>query len=200
VRLIVRLVRAVDRILAALETAGVTVGLLLMVALAFAQVVLRNTGRGGVPWFPTVTQHLVLWVGMLGASLAVAERKHISVEVVSKLVTPEGRRVVEGIVDAATIVMCALLAWISWGYIAFQEMGPDALFELGGVRVLRWWSLTAMPIGFALMSFRFFRLALERIFVDEPVDPERDLRREVEAYERKHPSGERALGEGEGRP
>src|SRR5688572_1805548 len=118
---LIRALRFFDRLLTWIETAGVTVGLVVMVVLYFIQVVGRNTRLGAVAEFQTIAQHLVLWVGMLGASLAVADRKHISIELISNLVTAQGRRVVEGIVDLATVVMCLLLAWVSWGYIDFLE-------------------------------------------------------------------------------
>src|SRR5688500_2361377 len=61
--------------------------LLLMIALAFAQVILR-TFRGEVlqpvPWFDSVAGHLVIWVGMLGASLCTAEGRHISIEALDR--------------------------------------------------------------------------------------------------------------------
>ena len=177
------------------ETALVSTALLLMVVLKFAEVVWRNTGHGGIDVFVTITQHLVIWVGMLGASLAAADRKHISIEVVTPLVTPQGRRVVEGIVDVATIFVCALLAYVAWAWIGFIERDPASatrvVFAIGGFRVRRWWSLTIIPVGFGLIAFRFLRLAVERIFVDEPVDVVADAKAEIEDYERRHSSGER---------
>jgi TRAP-type C4-dicarboxylate transport system permease small subunit len=191
--LAIRALRAVDRALLALETAAVTIALLAMVGLAFAEVVLQNAHIDALPpspWLSIVARQLVLWVGMLGASLAAAERRHISIEVIAKAVTPSGRRVVEGLVDLATIFVCALLSYVAWRYIVVLEQ-PDkrVLGTVLGVKVMAWWSSMVMPVGFGLVAFRYFRLLVERIFVDTPITDERA--EEVEEYDRKHPSGER---------
>ncbi len=203
---LVKVLRLADDLLAVVETALVVLGLLLMVGLAFAQIALKQLGKGGVVWFPVVTRHLVLWVAMLGASLAARDRRHISVEIVSKLVTAQGRRVVEGIVDFGTIVVCVFLALVAWEWLEFQEMPEDFaepmfVIERGPdeppLRIMRWWSLLVVPAAFLLIAFRYARLWAERIFIDEPVDPLAEERRELEEYDRKHESGERP-GAGDG--
>lgn len=190
--LAIRALRAIDRALKVLETAAVTIALLAMVGLAMAEIVLQKADWKSLPpplWLSPVTRQLVLWVGMLGASLAAGDRRHISIEVIGKAVTPEGRRVVEGLVDLATIFLCALLGVIGWKYIVFQELSSaTTIVAFGGVKILTWHSYTVIPIGFALIAFRYFRLLVERIFVDAPVVDEHAV--EVEEYDRKHGAGE----------
>lgn len=200
---LIEILQAFDRALMRVEVALVSAALLLMVVLKFADVVMRNTGHGGVPEFATIAQHLVVWAGMLGASLATADRRHISIEVFTPLVTPQGRRVVEGIVDVATIFVCALLTYVAWSWIVFSERPEKTVIftiPLAGVPFRRWWSLTIIPVGFGLIGFRFLRLALERIFVDEPVDREAEVRHEVEEFDRRLASDERAGAGGEPTP
>ena len=51
-----------------------------------------------------------------------------------------------------------------------------------------------MPAGFSIMAFRYGKLVLERIFVDEPVDAAAHILEEINDYERRHSSDEwRAL-------
>ncbi len=191
---LIHLLRLVDRALIGVEVAGVTAALSLMVVLKFADVVMRNTGHGGIPEFASIAQHLVIWVGMLGASLAAADRKHIAIELFAPLVTPQGRRVVEGIVDVATIFFCALVCYIAWQWIEFDERAnPKTLFEVAAIdlKFKRWWSLSIVPIGFGLIGLRFTKLAIERIFVDEPVDREAEAAREAADYDRRFSSDER---------
>ena len=80
---------------------GVCLGSLgLMILFAFAQVFLRSIQGSEflrssfdslpepVAWFDNVARHLVIWVGVLGASLATAEGRHISIEAFPKLGRP----------------------------------------------------------------------------------------------------------------
>lgn len=196
------LLRAIDRALMRAEVALVTAALLLMVVLKFADVVMRNTGHGGIPAFATAAQHLVIWAGMLGASLATADRKHIAIEVLSPLVSGRARRAVEASVNGATALLCGFLAYVAWRWLEFLEI-PDTstLFAIPWIEVpfRRWWSLTIIPIGFALIGFRFLRLALERALGVEAGGREEEMRREIEEYERRHSSDERpAAGAGSG--
>ena len=74
---------------------AVCVGALgVMILLAFLQVFLRQVSGvtvGGitlpqpVAWFDLVARYMVIWVGLLGASLATAEGRHISIEAAPKL-------------------------------------------------------------------------------------------------------------------
>jgi TRAP-type C4-dicarboxylate transport system permease small subunit len=66
---------------------------LLLVVLAGAQIVLRNFFDSGLPWADPVLRALVLWTGLLGALAAVREDKHISLDVLSRLLTGSGLRV-----------------------------------------------------------------------------------------------------------
>jgi TRAP-type C4-dicarboxylate transport system permease small subunit len=190
--LAIRLLRLVDRALRAVELAAVSAALLLMLGLAFLEVVLQNAHIEALPpalWMGPVERHLVLWVGMLGASLAAGERRHISIEAIAKAVTPQGRRVVEGLVDLATVFVCAILTYVAWRYIDFIERpSPHEIVTVFGVTIVHWWSLMAIPIGFGLIGFRYARLLVERIFVDQPVEIEHAL--EIDEYDRKHASGE----------
>jgi TRAP-type C4-dicarboxylate transport system permease small subunit len=200
---VILLLKRADGVLLRVETAVVVLALSLMVTLKFVDVVLRNIGRGGVPEFATIAQHLVIWVGMLGASLATAERKHIAIEVFAPVLTPSGRRVVDGVIDVAAMLASAFFAYVAWRWIEFSERpDPATVFHIPFLDMpfRRWWSLTIVPVGFGLVALRFGRLALERVFVDEPVDVEAERRREFADADRRYSSAERPGAEEARRP
>ncbi len=137
---LVRLLRRLDRVLFVVEVGLVTAALLTMVGLYSVHVFLRNTGHGSVGTFMQVVQHLVLWVSILGASLCVRDRKHIAIEVIHKVVSPSGRRVLEGLVTFSTLLVCLLLAWVAGSYVIGVERAeyltranPEPLFILWGI-------------------------------------------------------------------
>ncbi len=208
----VRALRAFDRVLASAEVLLLAFLLLSLVLVVAAEGTSRNAGqfagsetsiflwvKDALHWpdGPRVAQHLVLWVAMVGGSLAARDRRHISIEAISKVVTPQGRRVVEGIVDLGTVAVCVLLAYAAAGFVD-AERALDAekvargqvgeqLLTIGARVVPAWWSLCILPVGLGLVGWRYALLGMSRIFVDEPVEPE--AAHEIEEYEQKHGSG-----------
>src|SRR3954451_11678434 len=89
--------RALSRGFEKVEGGVLVVVLLTMVTLAFAQVLLRqirqhNPAFQPVAWFGPFTQHLVVWVGIIGAAIATREGRHFGVEALTKSFGPRGRR------------------------------------------------------------------------------------------------------------
>ena len=64
-----------------LEQALLVFFLALMMVTAFAQIAVRNLFGIGLTWSEPLVRYLVLWVGFLGAALAVREGRHITIEV-----------------------------------------------------------------------------------------------------------------------
>src|SRR3954451_3196736 len=85
VPLALRPLRALDGALRRGELVVLVTVLIAMIGVSFAQVVLRKV-RPFVPsvqeiaWFDILARHLVLWVGILGASIAAREGRHFGVE------------------------------------------------------------------------------------------------------------------------
>ena len=74
--------RVEDLIIALLLTA--TMGL------ALYQIVLRNIIGTGIVWGDILIRLMVLWLGMVGAMAATRQRKHISVDLVTRFLSPDG--------------------------------------------------------------------------------------------------------------
>ena len=178
---ILRPLRLADTALRKAEMTVLCVVLFTMIALSFAQVVLRGLQHAGlaqpVPWFEDIDRHFVLWVGMLGASMAAREGRHFGVEALPKLFSETGRRRLEGVLNLIAAGVCALLTDIMWKDIVLDEIPRSRehpLFVLEGIRIanengvgthgmpfLKWWLLVIIPIGLVGMTFRFFLRSLE---------------------------------------
>jgi len=133
--------------------AGLLGGLL---ALALAQIALRLFFGTGLEWAEPVGRIGVLWLALLGAMGATRSRRHIGIDALPRLLPPRWHRVAWAITQAATAVVCGLLAWYGWGMVAMEREAP-AMFVPG---VPSWWPMLAFPVGFALMALRFSISAL----------------------------------------
>ncbi|RMG13314.1 MAG: TRAP transporter small permease [Planctomycetota bacterium] len=175
--------------------------LALMIALAFAQVFLRLVQGSGlfpdpVPWFETVARHMVIWVGLLGASLATAQGRHISIEALPKLLSSRGRRRVDAITQGAALGVVLLLLAVCSVYMLRLQVQPwlrggaEPLFSVErlGWAIPRWPFLVVVPLGLALIAWRFALRVLEALLLDD----ESYARLRAQAEERELSAVERA--------
>jgi TRAP-type C4-dicarboxylate transport system permease small subunit len=181
VPVVLKPLRLADTLLRHVEMSVLIIVLLTMIGLSFAQVVLRTLQHAGlgqpVSWFEDLDRHFVLWVGMLGASIAAREGRHFGVEALPKLFSETGRRRLEGALNFVAAVICALLTYIMWTDIVLDEIPRSRehhLFVLEAIRVVnedghgthglpveKWWLLSIIPFGLVGMTFRFFLRSLE---------------------------------------
>ena len=152
-----RHIKQIDNILAKTETAVIILVLSVMVLLAFGQVILRNFFGSGIYWADIFLRQMVLWVGFLGASLAVREKKHISIDILP-LVLPKSWKIpIRAFTDFAAGVISGFLAYAAWNFIKF-EMESDATLLLN---IPVWAFQTVLPFSFILISVRFLLQALD---------------------------------------
>ena len=98
--------------------------LLLMLVVAFAQALLRNLTNLGIGWANAGLSWLsfadfiiskgTLWLAFLGASLAVHGDKHISIDIVPRMVSPRARVFMRGLSSVIGSVICFFLARAFW--------------------------------------------------------------------------------------
>jgi TRAP-type C4-dicarboxylate transport system permease small subunit len=130
-----------------------------MVALAFLQVVLRNLFETGILWGDILLRHLVLWVGFLGASLATREDKHIHVDILTKLVPSGLVPFIKICIHLFAVIICYVLARASYIFLTYEiEAGTTLFLDLPA-----WYFQIIMPVGFALIGFRFVLKILMRL-------------------------------------
>ncbi|MFO1463130.1 MAG: TRAP transporter small permease [bacterium] len=142
---------ALNNGLAKLEGALLTVILILMIGLAFTQVILRNFFNTGIEWGDAFVRHLVLWVGFIGASVATKEGGHLAMDLVHRFLPQKLRRPTAMFVDGASAFVCALLALASYKFYLTEKEAGDMLLP----HVPNAWAVIIIPIGFYLMSLRF---------------------------------------------
>ena len=125
---------------------------LLMIVLAIAQIFLRNIFSTGIEWADVTIRHLVLWVGLVGASLAAKEQRHLSIDIASRLIPKKWYALVEAVLCLVTFAVTLLLLWASvmfnksiyeWGVGTISEGMPSLLAGL------------ILPLAFVGVALRF---------------------------------------------
>lgn len=147
-----RTIKQLDEWLAKVESGFLVFLLFLMVFLAFGQVILRNFFNSGLLWTDLFLRQLVLWVGFLGASLAVRERRHISIDVLPQLLPAAYKPWVQVLVNFSTGLISVFLAVAAWKFVRLEMEFPIILF----LDLPAWIFQTILPFSFGLISLRYF--------------------------------------------
>lgn len=123
---------ALSRGIGWIEQAVLVACLAIMILFAFLQVMLRFLpGNASVTWLEPFARQLVLWVGLLGASLATAERRHISIEALPKVLKPGQKRLVTLGVNLCAVVITLILGSLS--YIWLVEVDREEVATAGRI-------------------------------------------------------------------
>src|SRR5919108_4498384 len=106
--------RWLDHWLASLERALVVLLLTGLLGLGLLQVIERNLLASGIFWADELLQHIVLWLGFLGASLAPREHRHLSIDVLSHFLPRRWQLWSEILINTAAFVVCIFLVQAAW--------------------------------------------------------------------------------------
>ena len=147
-----------SRLASRIEDAISAIALAVMTVIPLLEIVLRRTAGIGIPGAGPIVQHLVLWVGFLGAAIAAREGRLLSLATGS--LVPAGRpRRAAGVVAAAigsgvsTILAIAAVEFVQ------SERGVGSSFGAG---IPTWAAELVLPIGFSLIALRLVWRASDR--------------------------------------
>jgi tripartite ATP-independent transporter DctM subunit len=136
--------------LARVEDAISAVALMGMVVLPLLEIGLRRTFAFGIPASGPIVQHLVLWVGFLGAAIAAREGKLLALS--SATFIPEGRA--KHITDVfAALVGACVAAILAAGALELVRVERESQTTIGA-GIPTWVTQLALPAGFALIAAR----------------------------------------------
>lgn len=138
-------------------------GLPLGIGMAAAQQAFVRIVPNGIIWSQALALALTLWLGLLGASLAAHDRRHLALDVGSKLLPAALAPKVVAIGHGVTAAFCLLLAW----YAAVSTLdhyttwsADHAAATIGGTAIPKWFAAAAIPYGMVALTFRFVQEAV----------------------------------------
>ena len=141
----------VDNFFEKIERGFLIIVLLSVIGLSFFQVVLRNVFSGGIIWADVFLRNMVLWLGLIGASLATKMDRHISIDIVSRVVHSRIKYVINIIISLVSIIVCLLLFNASIDFIEAEKSFGSVIFD----GFPSWVIEIVFPAAFGIMIFRF---------------------------------------------
>ncbi len=138
-----------------LEEGLIAALLAVMTLITFAQVVARYVFNHSFVWALELVTYLFAWLIFLGMSYGVRVGSHIGVDALVKALGRRAARIAGGVATALCVVYSGILLYGSLVYVA-------KMYQIGimaqDLPVAQWVPRLALPIGFALMGFRFLQL------------------------------------------
>jgi len=136
--------------------------LLVAIVLAVMQIFLRNFFDSGIVWADVLLRIIVLWIGMFGAMYASRNNEHINIDIGIKHLSEKIKPYVQAIVFLFTSVVCATVAWYSFGFVVLEYQDGAMAFS----KVPVWVTEAIIPIAFANISLRYLIL-IALLFIDK---------------------------------
>ena len=160
------ILKQIDQFLEKIEGNLIVLILSLMILLSFGQMILRNLFNMGIVWVDILLRQWVLWLGFLGASIAVNHNKHISIDVFSSLSSLFWRRASKAFTKISASLISSLLAWAAWSFVIFEKNSESVLF----LDIPIWIFQTILPYSFMVISLRFLIGGIEIIITENDSD------------------------------
>ncbi len=128
--------------------------------LALMQVILRNFFSFGLLWIDNIIRLSVLWMGIIGASIATSYEKHLSIDIFSRYIPYPYNKYLKSFIDIIAIAVCVILFYASIGYV---NMEREAQELIQGTNIPLWIGIIIFPLGMGLITLKFIAKFLQNI-------------------------------------
>lgn len=125
--------------------------LIFMVLLGFIQILFRNVLSVGLYWIDPLLRHSVLWVALLGASVATRENRHISIDLLPVKLGDKSRSYLQGGLNLFAAVICLILVRPAIRFV--QE--EYAVGKILAFNIPIWVSQSVIPLMLSVLGLRF---------------------------------------------
>jgi C4-dicarboxylate transporter DctQ subunit len=129
--------------------------LVAMTGLTFVQVVLRYVFNSGFTWALELTTVFFAVMIFVGVSYGVRVGSHIGVDALLRLMPPGLKRGVSIVVVLACLAYAGIVIVGAWVYVTKMKMVG---VELEDLPIPVWVVRSILPLGYALMTFRFLQV------------------------------------------
>lgn len=127
-----------------------------MIVLAGTQIFLRNFFDSGFVWIDPLLRILVLWLGLIGATVAARHNKHIRIDLLSRYFERNAGRLIQALIGQVSAWTCLVIAWYGFDWIRLDY--ADGMTSFAGLPA--WAVEIIVPLAFALIGLRYLLRSL----------------------------------------
>jgi TRAP-type C4-dicarboxylate transport system permease small subunit len=133
------------------------IGLLsILVLVVLMAVFFRYVLGNSLPWSEEVGRYLSVWVGFLGASVALSKRIHIGVDYVVDRLPKNQRRLLKLISEFTILILLGVISYYGIELVIFQI--PQ---QTSALLISMFWPYLSVPVGTLLMMIQCVSLLIE---------------------------------------
>lgn len=102
------------KVLTKISNFAVVISLSIMALLVFLNIILRYIFGSGLPWAEELARYLFVWMVFLGAIVALQQKSHLSVDLITSAVPPKIKKALELISNLIVLFVILLILQGSW--------------------------------------------------------------------------------------
>ena len=173
------------RILTNLDAVICGATLALCVVFVNLNVIFRYFLNNPIKWTDEVVTSLFIWTVFMGSAYAHRKHAHLGVDIVVNLIHGRTRQTIEFVMDILQILILVLLTYISAQYVCnliwkrgiifktvdgvFQYVGQIKLTYTDTLRIPKWYTGIAVPLGFGLsLIYAIYFFLRDRLHLIKP--------------------------------
>ncbi len=153
-------------ILTNLDAIVTSVTLMVCVLLVNLNIIMRYFFSMPIRWSEEVVTSLFVWTVFIGSAYAYRKRQHLGVDILINRLPYRIRRIVDGVMAIVELLVLVMLTVISAQYVyhlIFSRSGALKIVMTDLLRVPKWWTGIAVPIGFGLSAYHSVRFLFVRL-------------------------------------
>jgi TRAP-type C4-dicarboxylate transport system permease small subunit len=116
---------------------------------------------GGFIWAQKLSLVFMVWVALIGTSVATYERSHLALEMGEKLWPERALRFVRAVAHGATAAFCVAALVVSVDLVAHQRVENDVIPTLDWLH--SWEAFLVVPYAFGAMAIRYLAQAFTTV-------------------------------------
>ncbi len=145
----------------------------MMVGLAVLEIILRYFNKS-LSWKQDMLEDLTLWMCFFGAALASSEKRHISIDILRRILPENATRYISYLIDGISLIVVSILIYYGLEFLKIEQQGSETLIS----SIPRWWAKTVIPIGFVLIGIHLLMQLIINLIT--PAHTENDVEGEAD--------------------
>jgi len=135
----------------------------LISCLSFFQVILRNLFSSGFTWADDIIRQGVVWLAIIGGSVAATHSKHISIDILPRMLPYPYKKHLFTFIYLIAIFVSILLLIAALNFFSMLRTSGEIIPALN---VSAWYAAIIFPAGMGLITIKFIIRLILNLFND----------------------------------